>query len=108
YITKYTRTTTTDNFIFSLHDALPILELVNHLGIHLGHSPEEILKNLEQKQYNEQDIQQQEHRCASDHRYSQDVRQVNADTPARRSEEHTFELQSRENLVCRLLLEKKK
>src|SRR5690606_30155241 len=26
----------------------------------------------------------------------------------RRSEEHTFELQSRENLVCRLLLEKKK
>src|SRR5690606_40404185 len=27
---------------------------------------------------------------------------------SRRSEEHTFELQSRENLVCRLLLEKKK
>src|SRR5690606_40142585 len=27
---------------------------------------------------------------------------------ARRSEEHTSELQSRENLVCRLLLEKKK
>src|SRR5436309_9460333 len=33
------------------------------------------------------------------------------DAPAvgrRRSEEHTSELQSRENLVCRLLLEKKK
>src|SRR5207302_9206319 len=29
-------------------------------------------------------------------------------TPALRSEEHTSELQSRENLVCRLLLEKKK
>src|SRR5690606_40119757 len=28
--------------------------------------------------------------------------------PVRRSEEHTSELQSRENLVCRLLLEKKK
>src|SRR6266511_4686132 len=28
--------------------------------------------------------------------------------PAERSEEHTSELQSRENLVCRLLLEKKK
>src|SRR5690606_39809323 len=27
--------------------------------------------------------------------------------PGRRSEEHTSELQSRENLVCRLLLEKK-
>src|SRR5690606_40855530 len=29
-------------------------------------------------------------------------------TPPDRSEEHTSELQSRENLVCRLLLEKKK
>src|SRR5690606_40153260 len=29
-------------------------------------------------------------------------------TPKVRSEEHTSELQSRENLVCRLLLEKKK
>src|SRR5690606_40313353 len=28
--------------------------------------------------------------------------------PEKRSEEHTSELQSRENLVCRLLLEKKK
>src|SRR5207302_6570474 len=28
--------------------------------------------------------------------------------PSMRSEEHTSELQSRENLVCRLLLEKKK
>src|SRR5690349_23365360 len=30
------------------------------------------------------------------------------DSPARRSEEHTSELQSRRDLVCRLLLEKKK
>src|SRR2546427_6603007 len=29
-------------------------------------------------------------------------------TPCRRSEEHTSELQSQSNLVCRLLLEKKK
>src|SRR2546427_7324480 len=29
-------------------------------------------------------------------------------TPSRRSEEHTSELQSQSNLVCRLLLEKKK
>src|SRR5690606_42061881 len=34
------------------------------------------------------------------------VRQATA-RAARRSEEHTSELQSRENLVCRLLLEKK-
>src|SRR5690606_41675755 len=31
-----------------------------------------------------------------------------ATSASRRSEEHTSELQSRENLVCRLLLEKKK
>src|SRR5690606_41641164 len=31
-----------------------------------------------------------------------------ASAPPARSEEHTSELQSRENLVCRLLLEKKK
>src|SRR5690625_6535002 len=32
---------------------------------------------------------------------------IAADHPARRSEEHTSELQSRGHLVCRLLLEKK-
>src|SRR3712207_7140840 len=39
------------------------------------------------------------------------VRTVNSGVlaaPARRSEEHTSELQSRQYLVCRLLLEKKK
>src|SRR2546430_4573982 len=34
--------------------------------------------------------------------------QYNAHPPGRRSEEHTSELQSQSNLVCRLLLEKKK
>src|SRR5690606_40403073 len=36
------------------------------------------------------------------------VSDVSRRLPAERSEEHTSELQSRENLVCRLLLEKKK
>src|SRR5690606_40478948 len=36
------------------------------------------------------------------------TRRHEADIAAARSEEHTSELQSRENLVCRLLLEKKK
>src|SRR5690606_41338022 len=36
------------------------------------------------------------------------IEQQNAARQAQRSEEHTSELQSRENLVCRLLLEKKK
>src|SRR5690606_40310696 len=38
----------------------------------------------------------------------QNEAQIAADPIAVRSEEHTSELQSRENLVCRLLLEKKK
>src|SRR5690606_39551386 len=37
-----------------------------------------------------------------------DGRRVHTRENAGRSEEHTSELQSRENLVCRLLLEKKK
>src|SRR5690606_40092041 len=37
-----------------------------------------------------------------------DLGAAGADDPLVRSEEHTSELQSRENLVCRLLLEKKK
>src|SRR5690606_40647596 len=37
-----------------------------------------------------------------------DMLQIGQHTGTHRSEEHTSELQSRENLVCRLLLEKKK
>ena len=40
-----------------------------------------------------------------DHLYGLNIA---ADNIRKRSEEHTSELQSRENLVCRLLLEKKK
>src|SRR5690606_39860418 len=48
-------------------------------------------------------VQQQHFRIGE-----QRLGQQNAQLPAGRSEEHTSELQSRENLVCRLLLEKKK
>src|SRR5690606_40937805 len=41
-------------------------------------------------------------------RLSGAVGRLRAPAPCGRSEEHTSELQSRENLVCRLLLEKKK
>src|SRR5690349_23859665 len=37
-----------------------------------------------------------------------EVEWIRTDDPALRSEEHTSELQSRRDLVCRLLLEKKK
>ena len=59
------------------------LELVNHLGVNLGETPEQILTNLEKQQYQIADIQNDSHCCASDHRYVKDVAQVDADTPAR-------------------------
>src|SRR3712207_8639649 len=42
-----------------------------------------------------------QHAAAGQHRHAR------AEPPERRSEEHTSELQSRQYLVCRLLLEKK-
>src|SRR5258706_8703666 len=51
----------------------------------------------------------QEHELLPERRARRRVRSGPAgETPRRRSEEHTSELQSLTNLVCRLLLEKKK
>src|SRR2546430_9084187 len=47
-------------------------------------------------------------RAAAHGAIARDPRQDHRVTPGRRSEEHTSELQSQSNLVCRLLLEKKK
>ncbi|MGK4331925.1 D-lactate dehydrogenase [Lonsdalea quercina] len=58
------------------------VELVNHLGIHLGETPEQILIRLEQRQYTEADVVNDE-RQASDHEYADRVRDVDADTPSR-------------------------
>ena len=59
------------------------LRLINHLGIDLGQTPEEILSRLEQQQYQVSDIQDDATRQASDQRYAHDVTQVDADSPAR-------------------------
>ncbi len=58
------------------------LELVNHLGVELGDTPEEILTNLEAHKYTESDIIET-NRKASDTGYEKRVRDVDADTPAR-------------------------
>ncbi|MDX7985757.1 D-lactate dehydrogenase [Xenorhabdus sp. 12] len=57
-------------------------ELINHLGIALGDTPEEILTRLEAQHYRTEDIQSSD-RVASDHEYLQRIRDVDADTPAR-------------------------
>ncbi|AEB59972.1 D-lactate dehydrogenase [Ectopseudomonas mendocina] len=59
------------------------LVLVNHLGIELGDSPEEILTRLQNGDYTPQQVRNEEHAKASDARYGEHVRDVDADTPAR-------------------------
>ena len=58
------------------------VELINHLGIDLGNTPEEILNNLQNRGYSSEDVQVSE-KLASDHEYAQRVRDVDADTPSR-------------------------
>ncbi|CAB1214571.1 D-lactate dehydrogenase [Acinetobacter bouvetii] len=59
------------------------LELVNHLGVNLGSSPEEILTRLQSQNYQMADIENNPGCCASDHHYAHDVTQVDENTPAR-------------------------
>ena len=59
------------------------LELVNHLGIEgLGNTPEEILSNVENGNFNSSNILHGQ-AMASDKDYEQRVRDVDADTPSR-------------------------
>src|SRR5690606_41341189 len=78
----------------SLHDALPI----SYTG------PSVVVRLRSEISSVANDTPSQGERHANLGRATRRVRAN--DTP--RSEEHTSELQSRENLVCRLLLEKKK
>src|SRR5436309_9515220 len=80
-------TETTEIYTLSLHDALPI-------------SP--IRKSRRRA------TRRPSQACATGYRDGRAGFSPNAACATRRSEEHTSELQSRENLVCRLLLEKKK
>src|SRR2546428_3811705 len=78
-------TATTEIYTLSLHDALPI---------YFREIASEFLRRGALLQL----------RGADPHALTAELR----DAFARRSEEHTSELQSRSDLVCRLLLEKKK
>src|SRR5690606_40320652 len=88
----------------SLHDALPIcaqyerdvlpgeLIIINEQGIHSETLTPDPSRNL----------------CAMEYVYFSRPDSNLGGINVHRSEEHTSELQSREKLVCRLLLEKKK
>ena len=58
------------------------LVLVNDLGVDLGQTPDEILTNLQNKNYTEKDIKFP-NKLASDNEYQERVRDVEASTPAR-------------------------
>lgn len=78
------------------------LELINHLDIDLGKTPEEILTRLESQQYQTTDIINSATHQASDHRYAYDVTQVDADSPARFNADPTrlFEASGSAGKVC--------
>src|SRR5256885_10870052 len=78
-------TATTEIYTLSLHDALPIYQVQRDV---FG------------------DRRQERRAATDDDRIAEDAQLV--DEADLRSEEHTSELQSPCNLVCRLLLEKKK
>src|SRR5260370_18009871 len=84
-------TATTEIYTLSLHDALPIFAQIEDeflVGVVKSQTDPDLVYSC---------------RLASDGRSIQD-----RDRSGSRSEEHTSELQSHLNLVCRLLLEKKK
>lgn len=72
----------TEMSLFAQIDENGKLRLINHLGINLGSTPEQILSHLDDGRITVEDIQH-DGRHAHDHDYVTRVRNVNADTPAR-------------------------
>jgi D-lactate dehydrogenase len=71
----------TEMAVFAAVDASGTLRLINHLGIELGNTPEEILSRVENGTFTDADIRNDS--AASDHEYATHVRDVDAPTPAR-------------------------
>jgi D-lactate dehydrogenase len=72
----------TEMALFGQVDAAGKLNLVNHLGIELGDTPEDILGRLDRGEFTEVDIRHNAG-AGSDHGYATHVREIDADTPAR-------------------------
>lgn len=73
----------TELALFAQVDAEGQLLLVNHLGIALGDTPEQILERLQRGDYRAADVDNDSGRAATDPHYAGQVRQVDAPTPAR-------------------------
>lgn len=59
------------------------VSLVNHLGIELGETPEEILGRLDRGQYGAEDVRYEQGALASDPEYHKLIREIDAPGPAR-------------------------
>src|SRR5690606_42014782 len=90
-LVSFTDPPTTEIYPLSLHDALPILA-----------------EPLDATVADMRFVKPLDHELVAGLARSHDLLVTLEDNAIQRSEEHTSELQSRENLVCRLLLEKKK
>ena len=77
----------TELSLYAMVDKSGSLSLVNKLGINLGNKPEEILSNLQNKNYNKEHVEFSE-RLASDNEYKERIRDIKADTPARFNADH--------------------
>jgi len=71
----------TEMALFAAVDACGTLRLVNHLGVELGSTPEEILSRVEAGSFSDTDIHAGA--AASDREYATHVRDIDAATPAR-------------------------
>jgi len=72
----------TELSIYAQIDNDGTLSLVNNLGIYLGDTPEEILTNLQNKNFADKDVSFPPKR-ASDNEYQERVRQIDEPTPSR-------------------------
>src|SRR5688572_33417271 len=88
-------TATTAIYTLSLHDALPISVFINQMAA------DNMFPSLVAPRFSSSG-------GAVSNGFSLYLTNSNAGATLYRSEEHTSELQSQSNLVCRLLLEKKK
>src|SRR3712207_9377814 len=95
-------TATTEIYTLSLHDALPIFGLNEQPALLRSREQGLGVDRLEVSAGGALDVD------ARPRRWRPGAGQRRLERDAARSEEHTSELQSRQYLVCRLLLEKKK
>src|SRR5437773_8354219 len=93
YFFFFNATPTTEIYTLSLHDALPIYAKRNDCGYRCLDKFRSISRRVKQEIAG----------CRLRRRI-----QIHLSARSSRSEEHTSELQSHHDLVCRLLLEKKK